>query len=156
MKTPIQKQMHALTVGLRRLERAAGVVSHRNARTATVKALRELRRAVDATHPPKRRAPKRRRKRRTGVQLARHLERTGWAAVSPVEEMVPYIAQAGIRVRSVKQSAGAFHSYVPNWAVDIYRATKRSSCVAVLKRARKSPRERRALLTEIELTGGLK
>jgi hypothetical protein len=155
-RTPIQKKVRALELALRRLERAGGPISARNAREAFLSALRGLRSVVDREYPVQKKIPKRRRKPRSFLQRKRLLAEKGFVPVGTIGEL-EHLANAGIKTRKLAparanepgRETASDAIYAPGWAITIIRHK-----ASLLRRAKASIKERRAILTEIELKKG--
>lgn len=139
-----------LARALGRLTEPQGRLARQNARRAAIEALKALRGTLDTAYPPKprERAPSKRRRPVTGMDRVAKLEREGWQKVS-YTSMMSALAAAGIKVHRVRIKAGPNPQYVtlaPEWAIKIAKHAP-----ARLATARRYPRERRALLTEIAM-----
>ena len=146
-KTPLREERSALERALRRADRAQsqGQTAQRNARTAVLNCLREVRKSVDNEFPVVRRAPKQRAKW-TPEQRAKHLLKNGYTIVTN-SALMAALAGAGIRVRTLRYGGKVLPDiFAPRWATILAK-----SAPSRLSEARKKPALRKALMAAHEL-----
>ncbi len=145
----LEGPVEALVRALRGLAPDQGRIARRNARRRVSAALKALRDGVDGKYPDQRRRAARPRRRRTPAQRHLHLVRDGWLVV-PNLVVLERIAAAGVRMQSIPGQADGRKNrrdtFAPKWAITIA-----SEAPAKLARAKRSPRERKAVLTELAL-----
>jgi hypothetical protein len=134
----------ALARALSRLEEAQGRIARKNARAAVRAAQRSLDRKIDALYPAERKKPRKAKKRRTPGKRMRDLKKNGWREI-PHEGVLTRIAMAGIRVQRNPLEYG-FPYIAPGWAIDVAIHARNK-----LSAAKRSPTERKAILTELSL-----
>lgn len=157
----VKGMLAELRRALRTLENDQGPRARRNAHARVAIALRNIRVGVGKGYPP----PARKQvthTRRTPDRIARDLEKAGWEIVHSME-VLSQIAAAGIRIIRMArvwplcikgphdEAARLIGIYAPGWAVTIA-----SQCPNKLKRAKASPKERKAILTELTLENVLR
>ncbi len=143
----LEGPVEALVRALRGLGPDQGRIARRSARRRVSAALKAVRDGVGEKYPIQRRRAVCSRRRRTPAQRHLHLVRGGWLVV-PNLVVLERIAVAGIRIQSIPGQADwrkdRRDTFAPRWAITI--ATEAPEKLA---RAKRSPRERKAILTEL-------
>lgn len=148
MSQRLQQQYRALGRALKRLEDPQGMVARRNARGATLEALGQIRKELDAAYPVIRRKAKAKAKASNRpADRERRWRRQGWMPLGePMAadhiEAVTKAARAGIKVRTLRGC-----TWVPDWYCKHWRQP-----LTVLERMRKSAPYRKAFEIEQALS----
>lgn len=143
----------ALRKAMKRLDKVQGVVARRNARSAVFAEMRRCKAFVDREFPVMR-TQARKRKRRQGESLFKHLCKNGWAETSN-RNLLAAASEAGIKARRVKwrqpNKSEVTRTLLPDWVEPVWGLP--NSTVSMLRKARRSKLERDALLMEATFRG---
>jgi hypothetical protein len=146
-------KLRELALALRTLAPDQGRIARRNARRRVKKALAAIQKQVDADYPGVRRpraTPVRRPLAKRLVDWdTSNMAKRGWTSMrqftaSTITQKIGQLTEAGIKVK-VAPSGTVF---APAWAVTLVEA---QATTTALRRAKRSPVQRKAALTELAL-----
>jgi hypothetical protein len=143
-RSRLERSLDELQRQAKRLSEDQGRIARRNARNAVLEALRACRSALDREFPLEKK-PVKRRKKRSAQRREEEFQRN-WAPIVASTERFVQIQRAGIKViarNDVNATTPTTRWFAPRWAVFAPPGTT----VEELRRARRSPTERKALLT---------